>query len=285
MSERIADYARLMRLDRPIGSLLLLWPTLWALWIAGGGQPAPRHIAVFVAGVFVMRAAGCIVNDLCDRDIDPHVERTRDRPLASGRLHGREALLLLLGLCAVALGLVLTLGRQLLPLAAAGLAIAAIYPLCKRFTQLPQVALGVAFSWGIPMAFMAETGALPALCWLLLAANLCWVVAYDTMYAMSDRPDDLRVGVKSSAILFGRYDRALVGLFQALALALLVLIGAWQGLNGYYYLGLALAAAFGLYQAYLCRERERQACFRAFVNNAWFGAAIFLGVVVGLQPA
>jgi 4-hydroxybenzoate polyprenyltransferase len=279
-AERLSAYAQLMRLDRPIGTLLLLWPTLWALWIAGGGRPDPYTVAVFLAGVFLMRSAGCVINDFADRAIDPHVERTRSRPIASGRVAPREALLLFAALGLLALALVLTLNRATILLALAGAALAAGYPFLKRYTHLPQVGLGVAFSMGVPMAFTAHRGLVPPEGWWLMLANLAWVVAYDTMYAMTDREDDLRVGVKSTAILFGRRDRLVVALLQAAALLLLWQAGTAAALDGYFRGGLLAAAAFALYQQYLIRRREPAACFRAFLNNAWFGAAVWTGIVL-----
>jgi len=280
ISARVFHYARLMRVHRPVGSLLLLWPTLWALWIAGDGAPRARHLFVFVAGVFVMRAAGCVANDIADRDIDRHVARTRGRPLANGDVTVREAAALLLVLCAVALLLVVQLNLLTLLLAAAGLAVAAVYPLCKRFTHLPQAVLGAAFSWGIPMAFAAERGAVPAVALLLAAANFCWVMAYDTMYAMADREDDLRIGVKSTAILFGARDRLLVAAFHTAALALLALLGVQLQFHAGYFAGLTLAAAFAVHQMSRCRRRAPQDCEAAFTNNVWFGGAVFFGVML-----
>lgn len=278
--ERIAAYAQLMRLDRPIGTLLLLWPTLWALWIAGRGRPDAYVVAVFLAGVFLMRSAGCVINDVADREFDPHVERTRTRPLAAGRVPVRAALALFALLGLVALALVLTLNRATVLLALAGAVFAGGYPFLKRYTHLPQIGLGVAFSMGVPMAFTAHQGAVPAEAAWLMAANLSWVVAYDTMYAMVDRADDLRVGVKSTAILFGRRDRIMVALLQAGALLLLWQAGRAAGLDGWYRGGLACAALFAGYQQYLIRGREPAACLRAFLNNAWFGAAVWAGVVL-----
>src|SRR3989338_5171934 len=211
IAERLKDYARLMRLHRPIGIVLLLWPTLWALWIAGQGRPDPRVLAVFVLGVVLMRSAGCVINDYADRNFDPHVERTRDRPIAAGRVSPREALVLFATLCLIAFALVLTLNRLTILLSFAGAFLAATYPFVKRFTHLPQFYLGAAFGWGIVMAFAAVTGAVPALAWVLFAANVFWAAAYDTVYAMVDREDDARIGVKSTAILFGSYDRLMVG--------------------------------------------------------------------------
>ena len=270
--DRLFLYVRLARLDRPIGWLLLMWPTLWAVWIAGGGQPQVHIVVVFVTGVIVMRAAGCVINDYFARAFDPHVQRTRNRPLAMGDVSTREALILFAALRMVALGLLLTLDRQAIVLGFIGAAIAISYPLFKRFTHLPQLVLGIAFSWGIPMAFAAQTGRVPALAWWLLCANLLWTVAYDTMYAMADRPDDLKIGVKSTAILFGRYDLLANAVLQALALAVLGIIGWGLHLSGWYYLGLVGAAVTAGHQYRLCRGRDRDMCLKAFINNTWFGA-------------
>ncbi|HSD96763.1 MAG TPA: 4-hydroxybenzoate octaprenyltransferase [Sulfuricaulis sp.] len=278
--ERLKDYARLMRLHRPIGILLLLWPTLWALWIAAHGRPDPHVLAVFVLGVVLMRSAGCVINDYADRDFDPHVERTRDRPIAAGRVSPREALVLFAALCLIAFALVLTLNRLTILLSFAGAFLAASYPFVKRFTHLPQFYLGAAFGWGIPMAFAAQTGGIPPVGWILFAANVCWAVAYDTAYAMVDRDDDRKVGVKSTAILFGRHDRVMVLLFHVLTLSLLAYSGALAGLGLRYYAGLVAAFGFALYQQELMRERTRDGCFRAFLNNNWFGAAVFTGLLL-----
>ena len=277
---RLHDYARLMRLHRPIGTLLLGWPTLWALWLAGQGRPDPRIFVVFVLGVLLMRSAGCVINDYADRHFDPHVERTRDRPIAAGRVSPREALVLFSMLCLVAFALVLTLNRLTILLSFVGVFLAATYPFLKRYTHLPQFYLGVAFGWGIPMAFAALTGGVPVAGWILLAANVCWAVAYDTAYAMVDREDDLKVGVKSTAILFGKYDRLMVFVFHALTLILLGLTGAQAGLGLRYYAGLAVALGLALYQQRLLRDRSREGSFRAFLNNNWFGAAVFAGLAL-----
>src|SRR3990172_9364016 len=280
IAERLKDYARLMRLHRPIGILLLLWPTLWALWIAGQGRPDLHVLAVFVLGVVLMRSAGCVINDYADRDFDPHVERTRDRPIAAGRVTPREALVLFAALCLIAFALVLTLNRLTILLSFAGAFLAATYPFVKRFTHLPQFYLGAAFGWGIPMAFAAQTGGIPPVGWVLFAANVCWSVAYDTAYAMVDREDDLKVGVKSTAILFGRFDRAMVFIFHIMKIVLLALAGALASLGLGYYAGLMAAPGFALYQQRLMRHRDRDGCFRAFLNNNWFGAAVFAGLLI-----
>lgn len=280
MIERLTQYALLMRLHRPIGALLLLWPTLWALWFAAAGRPAIRILVVFVLGVLLMRSAGCVINDYADREFDPHVARTRDRPIAARRVNPREALALFAVLCLAAFALVLTLNRLTVLLSFVGAFLTVSYPFLKRYTHLPQFYLGATFGWSIPMAFAAQTGAVPLLAWTLFAANVCWSVAYDTAYAMSDRDDDVRVGVKSSAILFGRYDRLMVGFFHAATLALLALVGfmAERGIS--YYAGLAVAAGFAAHQQYLMRERARAGCFQAFLDNNRFGAAIFAGLML-----
>ena len=278
--ERLSAYARLMRLHKPIGAFLLLWPTLWALWLACDGHPTPKLFVVFVAGVFLMRAAGCIINDFADRDFDPHVTRTRERPLATGEVSVGEALLLFALLALVAFGLVLTLDRLAVELAFVGLALAVSYPFMKRFTYLPQPYLGLAFGWGIPMAYAAATGTVPAEAWLLFIANILWATVYDTMYAMVDRSDDIRIGVKSTAILFGPLDRLIVGILQALLLGNLVLVGTRLDLDGAYYAGIAVAFCFALYEQHLIRDRDPQKCFQAFLNNNWFGAAVFAGILL-----
>src|SRR5579863_550571 len=276
----LSAYARLMRLNRPIGSFLLMWPTLWALWLACYGHPSPKLFVVFVAGVFVMRAAGCIVNDLADRRFDAHVARTKDRPLATGEVSVGEALVLFLLLCLTALGLVLTLNTLCLELAGIGLALAVSYPFMKRYTYLPQPYLGLAFGWGIPMAFAAALGMVPPEAWLIFIANILWATVYDTMYAMVDRADDLRIGVKSTAILFGPLDRIIVGVLQSLLLGNLILVGTRLGLTGGYFAGLAAASGFAIYEQYLIRKRDPQKCFEAFLNNNWFGAAVFAGILL-----
>lgn len=275
---RLREYARLMRLHRPIGAFLLLWPTLWALWIAAEGPPRLHVAVVFVLGVWVMRAAGCVINDYADRKLDPQVERTRDRPLAIGTVRPGEALVLFAVLMLAALGLVLTLNRETIALAGAAAVLAAVYPFLKRVTHLPQIWLGVAFGWGIPMGFAAVTGTVPAIGWALLFANVVWAVAYDTMYAMADRPDDLLAGSRSTAILFGNLDRAMIGVFQAATLATLATIGWWLGFGPPWYAGLTAAAGFALYQQHLIRERDRAACLRAFLNNNWLGGVLFAGL-------
>ena len=277
---RVGDFIALMRLDKPIGIYLLLWPTLWALWIAGKGSPSLANIVIFVVGVILMRSAGCVINDIADRKIDGHVDRTRQRPLASGKLLTREALLLFFVLVASSFVLVLLTNSLTVWLSFGGLALAACYPLMKRYTYYPQVVLGAAFSWGMPMAFTAETGSLPAEVWLLYSANLLWTVAYDTYYAMTDRADDLKIGVKSTAILFGDADRTIIAILQGLALFCLLLAGQRFELGLYYNLGLLVAAACFAWEFRSTRRREPQACFKAFLHNHWAGLAIFVGIVV-----
>ncbi|HWY24952.1 MAG TPA: 4-hydroxybenzoate octaprenyltransferase [Nevskia sp.] len=281
MNSRLRDYALLMRLDKPIGIWLLLWPTLWALWLASFGMPRLDLLAVFVLGTILMRSAGCVINDFADRKFDPHVERTRDRPIAAGRVSPREALLLFAGLCLLALAVASRLDAAALWLSLPAAALAASYPFAKRFHSLPQAHLGIAFSWGIPMAYAAVRGAVPWLeAGLLMAANLCWVIAYDTWYAMSDREDDLKIGVKSSAILFGRYDRLIVGLLHSAALLLLLLVGLLSHRGPVYDLGLFVAAGFAIHQQWMTRGRERGPCFQAFLDNNRFGAAVFAGLLL-----
>ncbi|WP_020558151.1 4-hydroxybenzoate octaprenyltransferase [Thiofilum flexile] len=287
MMQRLKYYAQLVRLDRPIGIYLLLWPTLWALWIAAEGHPSLSLVLIFVLGVVLMRSAGCAINDYADRDIDPHVERTRNRPLAAGHISAREALLVCGVLCLTAFILVLQLNTKTLILSLGAVFLALTYPFMKRIHSLPQAHLGVAFAWGIPMAFTATTDEWPPLlAWVLFAASLCWTVAYDTMYAMSDREDDVKIGVKSSAIFFGHYDKLVIGILQILTLALLIWVGQLAELGVFYYGGLVVAAGFALYEQYLIRKRERLPCFQAFLNNNWFGLAVFLGLSLDyLLPA
>ncbi len=269
-----------MRANKPIGSFLLLWPTLWALWLAGNGQPQASIVLVFVAGVFVMRSAGCVINDYADRHIDTEVARTRNRPIAAGLVQPREALILFVVLCGIALLLVLQLNALTIKLSLVAVILAASYPFMKRFTQLPQVYLGIAFGWSIPMAFAAQSGQLPATVWLLFLANICWTVAYDTMYAMVDREDDVKIGVKSTAILFGENDRLVIGLLQLITLALLVWAGQIFERGGFYYSGLLLASFFFLYQQWLIKDRDPARCLQAFLNNNWFGAVVFVGLAL-----
>jgi len=277
---RAWDFVQLMRLDKPIGIYLLLWPTLWALWVAAEGVPSAKNLAIFVLGVILMRAAGCVINDYADRNFDGHVKRTQARPLASGKIQPREALLLFAALVSLSFGLVLLTNASTIWLSFGGLALAACYPFMKRYTYYPQVVLGAAFSWGMPMAFTAETGQLPPEAWLLYIANLLWTVAYDTYYAMADRDDDLKIGVKSTAILFGDADRLIIATLQGLALFCLLLAGARFQLGPYFHLGLAGAALCFAWEFWSSRSREPQACFAAFLHNHWAGLAIFIGLVL-----
>ncbi|MGE0386773.1 MAG: 4-hydroxybenzoate octaprenyltransferase [Gammaproteobacteria bacterium] len=278
--DRMGRYALLMRLHRPIGWLLLLWPALWALWLAGDGSPRPLLVAVFCVGVVVMRSAGCVINDFADRDFDAHVERTRDRPLATGSVSAREALGVAAALLALAAALLLLLNPLACKLAVAGVFWAALYPFTKRFTYFPQVFLGLAFGWGIPMAFAAQAGNVPPLAWLVFATNMVWVLIYDTLYAMVDREDDLRIGIKSTAILFDDADRPIIGALQVLFVFALILIGTQAHRGAWYGAGVAIAAGLFCWQQYLIRDRARDACFAAFRNNQWVGAAVFAGLAL-----
>ena len=278
LGSRLRQYGLLMRLHRPIGTLLLAWPTLWGLWLSAQGQPALFTLSIFMLGVVITRSAGCVINDYADRNFDPHVERTRDRPLAAGRVTAYEALALFVVLSLLAFFLVLQLNRFAVALSVPAILLAASYPFLKRYTHLPQFYLGAAFGWPILMAFAAQANALPPAAWVMFVANVFWAVAYDTEYSMVDRGDDIRIGVKSTAILFGSYDRLMVGVSHVLALALLALVGVLSDLGPLYYLGLSAAVGFAVYQQYLMRERERDECFRAFLNNNWFGATIFVGL-------
>ncbi|MGC8503234.1 MAG: 4-hydroxybenzoate octaprenyltransferase [Acidithiobacillus sp.] len=279
--EKWRAYAALMRIDRPIGTLLLLWPTYWALWLAAGGNPPLGVFLIFTAGTFLMRSAGCVINDYFDRDFDRHVARTCQRPLAAGVVTPREALVLFLLLCLGAAALLPFLNGLTILLAGGAVLVTVTYPLCKRFTHLPQAYLGLAFSFGIPMAFAAQTGHVPALAWWLMLANVCWVLAYDTAYAMADRPDDLKIGVKSSAILFGRYDRLAIAGFHGMMLLILALIGLDLQLHWPYFLSLSLAALLAAYEQSLLRG-DRDQAFRAFLHNNWLGMVIFGGIMGGL---
>jgi 4-hydroxybenzoate polyprenyltransferase len=267
-----------MRLHKPIGIFLLLWPVLWALWIASGGDPDLRVVLVFVAGVVLMRSAGCVINDYADREFDPHVARTRERPIAAGRVAAGEALILFAMLCLLAFGLVLLLNTLTILMSLVGAFLATTYPFMKRYTYLPQVYLGAAFGWAVPMAFAAQTGGVPKVGWLLFVATILWATVYDTMYAMVDRDEDVKIGVKSTAILFGEADRTIIAVVQVLLFLALLLAGQVAELGGYYYFGLLLAAALAVYQQYLIRERKPKECFKAFLNNNWFGAAVFGGI-------
>ncbi|MFT0806432.1 4-hydroxybenzoate octaprenyltransferase [Avibacterium paragallinarum] len=282
LSEKLTAYAQLMRFDKPIGTLLLLWPTLWALFLAEKNVPPVSVLLVFVLGVVVMRAAGCVVNDYADRHIDGKVKRTSQRPLATGRVSEKEAKILFVSLIFCAFILVLFLNHYAIGLSFIAVLLAFIYPFMKRYTHLPQFFLGAAFGWSIPMAYGALIAYLPLECWLLFLANLAWTVAYDTQYAMVDRDDDLRIGVKSTAILFAQYDNKIIALLQFIALALLVLIGYLAQLHWSYFLLLFSTALFFVYQCKLTRDRRREACFKAFLNNNYVGMGIFLAFLAGI---
>ncbi|KJJ95260.1 4-hydroxybenzoate polyprenyltransferase [Pseudomonas sp. 21] len=277
---RAWDFIQLTRMDKPIGIYLLLWPTLWALWMASGGVPSVKNLVIFVLGTVLMRMAGCVINDFADRKLDGHVERTKARPLATGKITVREAWIAFFTLLGLSFLLVLCTNAQTIWLSFGGAAVAALYPFMKRYTYYPQVVLGAAFSWGIPMAFTAASGTLPAVAWLLFFANVLWTVAYDTYYAMTDREDDLKMGMKSTAILFGDADRVINLSLQGLMLLLLVLAGNKLAMHLYYYLGLAVAAGCFAWQFHSTRDREPMKCFKAFLHNHWAGLAIFLGTVL-----
>jgi 4-hydroxybenzoate polyprenyltransferase len=283
LQRRLPLYAKLMRLDRPIGIYLLLWPCLWALWLAAEGPPDWALLVIFVAGTVLMRSAGCVINDFADRHIDPHVQRTKERPLATGEVSEREALTLLALLCLLAFALVLLTNRLTVALSFGALALAACYPFMKRYTHLPQLVLGAAFSFSIPMAFSAQRNALPESLWLLYLASLLWTVAYDTFYAMVDRDEDVLIGVKSTAILFGRYDRMITACLQIATLLLLVLTGFEFNLGYCYFTSIALASLLFIRQQVMIRTRDRDACFQAFLNNHYVGAIIFVGLALDYQ--
>ncbi|PSU70274.1 4-hydroxybenzoate octaprenyltransferase [Photobacterium phosphoreum] len=269
---------QLARFDRPIGSLLLLWPTLWALFLAADGSPKLDVLVVFVLGVVFMRAAGCVINDFADRNVDGHVKRTANRPMPSGKVSEREALGLFSLLVLVSFLLVLTMNNLTIMLSVVAVILAAAYPFMKRYTHLPQLVLGAAFGWSIPMAYAAQSGTLPTVAWLLFAANILWTIAYDTLYAMVDRDDDLKVGIKSTAILFGRFDKLIIGILQLATIMLLIAIGGILDLSQGYYWALLLAAALFVYQQMLIQGRQREQCFKAFLNNNYVGMVIFIGI-------
>lgn len=277
---QLRNYGRLMRIDKPIGVWLLLWPTLWALWLAGEGHPDQGLFVVFVLGVFVMRSAGCVLNDYVDRKIDPYVERTRTRPLASGAVAPGEALILFVALSLIAVGLATMLNQpaRLLAIVAAGLTIA--YPFIKRFVSVPQFVLGAAFGWAVPMAFAAQTGETPQLAWLVFGAAVIWAVVYDTFYAMVDREDDRKLGVKSTALLFGEVDLFMIGGLQLVMLTALLFIGVRAELGFWYFLSVVIAAALMAYHQWLARDRQPAGCFAAFLHNHFIGLVIFIGIVL-----
>jgi 4-hydroxybenzoate polyprenyltransferase len=278
--ENIQQYYLLMRMDKPIGTLLLLWPTLWALWIAAEGVPDLLVLMVFCLGVFIMRSAGCVINDFADRHVDKQVKRTEHRPLTSGKVNSQEALSLFLLLALVALALVLLLNKITILLSIVALGLAIIYPFMKRFTHYPQVVLGMAFSWSIPMAFAAIDRQIDPVAWWMYLLTISWIVAYDTMYAMVDREDDLKIGVKSTAIIFGKADKLIILLLQLITLIGLAILGSYLEMGSIYYLGILAALGFTLYQQWLIKDRDRTKCFQAFLNNNWFGMSIFIGIFV-----
>lgn len=279
VKQRTYQYYLLTRLNKPIGIFLLLWPTLWALWIAAEGVPRPGVLTVFVLGVVLMRSAGCVINDYADREIDPRVNRTKDRPIAAGRVSPDEAMLLFMALCFSAFLLVLTMNTFTILLSLGGVLLAGIYPFMKRYTHMPQIVLGMAFGWSVPMAFAAQTNSVPKIAWLIYVVTVLWAVIYDTMYAMADRMDDLKIGVKSTAILFGDADRVIIGILQAMMLFALYLIGEQAQLNDGYNIAVLLAAVLMVYQQYLIRYRQPSLCISAFLNNNWLGLVIFVGIV------
>lgn len=276
--DRVHQYWLLARFDKPIGILILLWPALWALWIASAGHPDTLVLAVICSGVILMRAAGCVINDYADRDFDPHVERTKLRPIASGQVTPKEALIVFSGLCLSAFALVLLLNQFTIMLSFAGAFLAASYPFMKRYTQLPQAYLGIAFGWAVPMTFAAQSNAIPPVAWVLYLAVVLWALVYDTMYAMVDKEDDLKIGVKSTAILFGNKDREIMALLQIIILLLLVQVGRMQNLSWIYFLGLACASGFFIYQQKLIFYRQKAECFKAFLNSNWFGLTVFIAL-------
>lgn len=281
LNETVKQMIYLMRLHKPIGIFLLLWPTLWALWLAGHGKPNAWIVMIFVIGVVLMRSAGCIINDFADREFDKHVERTKERPLTSGKVSVKHALILFIVLLSVAFILVLFVNAFTVKLAFVGALLAVIYPFLKRITHLPQLGLGLAFAWGVPMAFAALNNTISTEAWILFAAAVIWPVIYDTMYAMVDRVDDVVIGVKSTAILFGHYDHVIMAVLQAIFLGLMMVCGNLFHLQWPYYFSLFIVLILFGYQLYLIKSREREACFRAFLNNQWVGLVIFLGMLTG----
>ncbi|MEY3808028.1 MAG: hypothetical protein RI893_1004 [Pseudomonadota bacterium] len=277
---RIKQYGLLARFDKPIGILILLWPALWALWVASAGKPDILVLTVICLGVVLMRAAGCVINDYADRDFDPHVQRTRQRPIAAGKVAPKEALVVFIVLCLCAFGLVLLLNNYTILLSFVAAFLAASYPFMKRYTQLPQAYLGIAFGWAVPMAFSAQNNSIPPVAWVMYLAVVLWALVYDTMYAMVDKDDDLKIGIKSTAILFGAYDRQIMGGLQVIILGLLITVGQMAQAGWPYYSGVLIAAGLSIYQQKLIFHREKALCFKAFLNNHWFGLAVFSGLVV-----
>ncbi|MGR9115016.1 MAG: 4-hydroxybenzoate octaprenyltransferase [Gammaproteobacteria bacterium] len=280
IKDRAQQYWLLARFDRPIGTLILLWPALWALWLAGDGKPDLLVVTVFVLGVVLMRAAGCVINDYADRDFDPHVERTKLRPIAAGKVSPKEAVVIFVVLSLTAFALVLLMNQLTILLSFVGAFLAASYPFMKRYTHLPQAYLGMAFGWAVPMAFAAQTGTIPAVAWVLYLAVMLWALVYDTMYAMVDKDDDLKIGVKSTAILFGDKDREIIGALQVAIIVLLVLVAQMQQLGMAFYAGLAVAVGLSIYQQVLIFHRDKASCFKAFLNSNWFGMVVFAGLAL-----
>jgi 4-hydroxybenzoate polyprenyltransferase len=278
--DRAKQYWLLARFDRPIGILILLWPSLWALWVAGKGQPDGLVLLVICLGVVLMRAAGCVINDYADRDFDPHVERTKQRPIASGKVSPKEALVLFVVLCLIAFSLVLLLNTFTIILSFGGAFLAASYPFMKRYTHLPQAYLGIAFGWAVPMAFAAQNNSIPPVAWVMYLAVVLWALVYDTMYAMVDKDDDLKIGVKSTAILFANNDRLIIGGLQLIILGLFYLVGQMAAMGWPYYLSLVVAAGLSVYQQELIFYRQKADCFKAFLNNNWFGLVVFVGIAL-----
>ncbi|MDC9727872.1 MAG: 4-hydroxybenzoate octaprenyltransferase [Methyloprofundus sp.] len=280
LADRIGQYWLLARFDKPIGILILLWPAVWALWVASEGSPNQLVLLVICAGVVLMRAAGCVINDYADRDFDPHVERTKLRPIAAGKVSPKEALIVFAVLCLSAFALVLLLNTYTILLSFGGAFLAATYPFMKRYTQLPQAYLGIAFGWAVPMSFAAQTNEIPNVAWVMYLAVVLWALVYDTMYAMVDKEDDLKIGVKSTAILFGDYDREIMAVLQLIILGLLAYVGLMLGLSWVYYTALGISSLFCVYQQKLIFYRNKADCFKAFLNSNWFGLTIFIGFVL-----
>ncbi len=280
IKDRTHQYWILARFNRPIGILILLWPALWALWVASAGHPDPLVLTVICSGVVLMRAAGCVINDYADRNFDPHVERTKQRPIAAGKVTPTEALWFFVILCLWAFGLVLLLNTYTIALSFVGAFLAASYPFMKRYTQLPQAYLGIAFGWAVPMSFSAQTDSIPPVAWVMYLAVLLWALVYDTMYAMVDKDDDLKIGVKSTAILFGAYDRHIMAVLQLIIIILLIIVGQMQHLSWPYFTGILVAIGLSIYQQKLIFHREKALCFKAFLNSNWFGLAVFIGLCV-----
>lgn len=278
--QKLIAYARLMRFHKPIGIALLLWPTLWALWIARQGIPDIKILIIFILGTIIMRSAGCVINDYADRNFDAHVARTRERPLATRQISPKEALVLFAILCLLALLLVLQLNRLTMALSVVALLLASIYPFTKRYTYWPQLFLGAAFAWSVPMAFAAQLNTVPSVTWLIYGIALLWPLYYDTLYAMADKEDDVKIGIKSTAILFGKHVRWILSILQAIILLLLVVVGFYFSLNLYYYLGLIGAVACLFYQQHLMRKGDAQSYFKAFLNNNWLGLLVFMGIAL-----